>query len=141
LADHIAWHYEVDNMDYMAVQELALGQESLAAADAEQAILHFREAMQYRVDHPAALTGLARALILQHDLEGAVIVAERAVQVTGRAQAEQLAVLAEAYAAAGEPDQAVEAAEEALDVLRRPEQAALGDSIRIRLEAYRSLRR
>ncbi len=136
LVDHVAWHYEIQDMEYLAAQELARGHERLVEADPDQAIVHFREAMQYRIDHPDALAGLARALILQGEFEAAVLVAERGADVTGRLRAPQLAVLAEAYAKAGD-GRALETAERALELLELPEQAALGDSIRARLETYR----
>lgn len=137
LIAHAKWQYEVENMEYMAVHELAKGQEYLAAGDAEPAIRHFREAMQYRADHPEALTGLARALIMLEDFEAAVLVAERGVQVTARTQSAQLAVLAEAYAGAGDSNRAIQSAEEALKVLG-PSEEALGESIRRSLESYRT---
>ena len=140
LVEHVAWHYEIQDMAYMADQEMRMGTQALAEGDPDQAILHFREVMQYMVDHPGALSGLARSLLLQQEYSAAVIVAERAVQVTRRGRAAQLAVLAEAYAAAGDA-RALAVAEEALDLIALPGQAALGDSIRARLPAYREINR
>ena len=140
LEEHVAWHYEVDDMDYLAAQELAKGHERLAAQDPDQAILHYQEAMQYRIDHPDALTGLVRALLQKGDYTSAVIVGERAVQVTERAGAAQLAALAEAYAGAQDA-RALATAQEALALLKLPEQAALADSINARLDDYRRIRR
>lgn len=138
LVADVAWHYEVDDMNYMAAQNLALGHESLSAGDAEQAVFHFREAMQYRADHPPALTGLARSFLMMEDFATAAVVAERAVQVTRAAEAEPLMVLSRAYAREGDTERAVRTAEAALAVVRRPEQAALGDSIRALLESFRA---
>ena len=137
LVADVAWQYEVENMEYMAGQELARGKASLAAGDPAQAIRHFRDVMQYRVDHPEALTGLAQALLLQDDPASAAIVAERAVQVTEAREAAALAIMAEAYARQGD-GRAIDVAEAALRVLRQPEQAALADSLRARLERYRA---
>jgi tetratricopeptide (TPR) repeat protein/mono/diheme cytochrome c family protein len=104
------------------------------------AIRHFRQALQPG-ESPAVLAALASMLATVRE-EGlrdpvqAVRYAERAVALTGRQDAGSLEVLATAYAAAGDFDRAITAAEAAL-VLAPPDAGALRD----RLEQYRQGRR
>lgn len=131
-----AWQNETEDMAYMAAQEFAAGARSLSEGDADQALFHFRESMQYRLDHPGSLTGLARAFLLKDDAASAVLVAERGVEVTNGRDPSVLAVLAEAYAASGD-ERAGSIADAAIELAERVGNRALADSVRSNLARYR----
>ncbi len=130
------WQAETEDMTYLAAQAVALGTRSLEERDADQAIFHFREALQYRLDSAAALKGLTRAFMLGGDFESARTVAERAVEVTEGRDPQILYLLAEAYTAV-QDDRALAAGESALRLARRLGRGALADSIEVRLAVFR----
>ncbi|MBI3402489.1 MAG: tetratricopeptide repeat protein [Acidobacteria bacterium] len=104
-----------------------------------EAIGSFREAVRLKPDWIPAVTSLAWLLATApdaalHDANQAVRLAERAVALSGRKDARALDVLAAAYAAAGEFDRAVAAAQAALGLKPADPDAA---AIRRRQELYR----
>jgi Flp pilus assembly protein TadD len=119
-----------------------LGQVLVEAGQPDQALQHFRQAAQLQPGWALPLKRLGWVLATHldataHQQQEAIRVARNAVQLTGHQDAEALDVLAAAYATAGQFDQAVTTAEEALAL---PSIAASGDlveSIRQRLELYR----
>jgi hypothetical protein len=135
-----AWQNETEDMAYMAAQQFGRGSESLTAGDPDQAIFHFREVMQYQLDHPGALSGLTRAFLMKGDAESAQVVGERAAQVSGGSDPVVLSLLAQAYAAL-QDGRALSVAERALRLAKGQGRTALADSIQARLPAYRAIPR
>jgi tetratricopeptide (TPR) repeat protein len=74
------------------------------------------------------------------DPDRAISLAHRACELTGNQSIPDLDTLAVAYAAAGQFDAAVAAAQKAIDLARSTGQAELGKEIEARLELYRSRR-
>lgn len=124
-----AWHEEVHDMTYMAERSFLLGQQRFATGDFEAAVTAFQDVLQYRTDHPAALTGLGRAFLAMGDGESARLAGERAVTLAGGASS--LFLLAEAYGVLGDP-RAEQVARAALSQARAESAPALADSIRSR---------
>ncbi len=135
-----AWQNETEDMAYMARQEFREGRRALTTGDADQAIFHFRETMQYQLDHPGALSGLTQAFLLKGDLDSARLVGERAVEVTQGNDAAALSALAEAYSGLRD-GRALGIGERALRVARQSGALLLADSIAARLPAYREIPR
>lgn len=104
-----------------------------------EAVGHFQQAVRLKPDGAPALTSLAWILATTpeetlRDGNQAVSLAERAVDLTDRREAEALDVLAAAYAAAGLFDRAVESSQEAM---RLDPPGPLAAAIRERQELYR----
>ncbi len=108
----------------------------------DEALMHYRKAIGLKPDYVAALNETARILAThpdpaRRDGKQAVILAERASELTGRGDVTVLEILAMAYACAGQPDKAVAAAEEALRLASESGRDELAGQIREKLEAYR----
>ncbi|MBI4540820.1 MAG: hypothetical protein HY704_15060 [Gemmatimonadetes bacterium] len=130
------WKGHADDAVYLAHREHALGDSALDAGDVDRAIAHYREALRYRTD-AAVHSALGRALAMQGEVAKAREHLEEAVRLTDRKDPVALDGLAAVYAAAGEMDQAVLVAEEALAIAAGAGAQALADQIRKRLELYR----
>ena len=107
-----------------------------------EAISEFREAVRLKPDWAPAVASLAWLLATAPDAalreaNQAIVLAERAADLTGRKDASVLDVLASAYAAANQFDRAIAASQEAL-ALNPPE--PLAAAIRQRQEKYRQHR-
>jgi tetratricopeptide (TPR) repeat protein len=127
------------------------------------AVEHYYKALQYAPDDIFCLVHLARILARRSESEGgpasakrsegglattqdstvrnpteAVALASRACRLTGFKQIEPLDTLAVAYAAAGMLDEAVDAAEKALQLAVSTGQTNLAEQIRTRLRSYKS---
>ena len=131
--------------------ELADAHNNLAYALSEQglkqeALAHYEQALRIQPDYVLAQVNLARFLATDEsagaaDRARAVALAERACQLTANANAGYLDTLAVAYAAANRFDDAVRAAQSALQVARAAQQAQLAGQIESRLQWYREHRR
>jgi tetratricopeptide (TPR) repeat protein len=120
---------------------------SLASAlasrgDTAAALGHYRRALSLDPDLPGALVDLAWILATTERTEirspaEAVMLAQRAVTVTGRRSPTALDTLAVAYAAEKDFGRARAAAEEALSLAEHSGSPELADQIRARLEGYR----
>jgi tetratricopeptide (TPR) repeat protein/mono/diheme cytochrome c family protein len=113
-----------------------------SAGQLDEALTHYRRALELRPDHAAALVDLAwiRATSTRPDVrapEEAVRLAERVADLSGYQNATVLDTLAVAYYSAGRIDQAIRAAELALDLASGPGNEELAGSIRKRLEALK----
>ena len=107
----------------------------------EEAIVHYRLALDTDPDLPAALTDLAWILATTErpDLRApdeAVRLAERIAEQTGYRDATILDTLAAAYFSAGWTGRAVETARAALQTARASGEETLATRIRERLEFY-----
>jgi arylsulfatase A-like enzyme/tetratricopeptide (TPR) repeat protein len=116
-----------------------LGRALARAGRSEEALSHLAAATELRPDWHPPRSELAWMLATHPDPEvrapgRAVQLAERSVELTGSRDVRALDVLAAAYAAAGEFDLAVRAAEAALE-LAEPK---VREAIRARLQLYRS---
>jgi tetratricopeptide (TPR) repeat protein len=103
------------------------------------AIAELRQALTLRPDWPAAMADLAWLLATTsqtplRDPRQAIGLAERIVAMTGQRDAAALDVLAAAYAAAGDFERAIQAAELALPLATS---ATAGEAIRGRIALYR----
>jgi spermidine synthase len=108
----------------------------------DEAIYHFRRALQAEPNYLAPLDSMAHILATHPDPNmrtagEAVRLAERAAKLTGHRNAAILNTLAEAYAAAGRFDKAITVAEAALALASNQQNENLVDKIRHRLELYR----
>jgi spermidine synthase len=118
----------------------ALGSALIATGQLGEGLTHLREAVRLRPDWPVALNDTAWILAtfgayLQPD--EAVRLAERANELTEDPDANMLDTLAAAYAAAGRFEQAVAAAQAALDRAAAGGDPLLEQEIAVRLESYR----
>lgn len=125
--------------------EVALGRALLGSGRPAEAVAAFRRAVALAPDDPEALGRLAGTLAAhpRRDLRvpgEAVALAERLAEGFSFAEPRSLDVLGAAYAAAGRFDEAVRAAERALDLASRAGDAALAAEVRARLSLYRSRR-
>jgi tetratricopeptide (TPR) repeat protein len=116
------------------------------------AVEHYYKALQYAPDDVYCLIHLARILASRSESEGglattednivrnpteAVLLALKACRLTGFKQIEPLDTLSVAYAAAGMRDEAVDAAEKALQLAVSTGQNQAADQIRARLRSYK----
>jgi Tfp pilus assembly protein PilF/mono/diheme cytochrome c family protein len=106
------------------------------------ALAHYRKALTLQPDWPPVLTELGWLLAVHTDATvrdpaRAVSLAARAVMLTNRQDPGSLDVLAAAYAAAGQFDQAVTTAQTAVELLRARSSAAAAAEVSERLELYR----
>jgi len=109
----------------------------------KEALVHWDEALEIRPDMVSALNNMAW-LKAVHEKEPfynpneAVRLAEQAVELTEHKQPGLLDTLSVAYAAAGRFDEAVEAAEEAIELAQSLEQEKLAEEIKKHLELYKA---
>ena len=92
-------------------------------------------------DNPAGLTGLARVLAgrpnaAAGDAEQAILLAERAVQLTGESDPAALDALARAYAASGRFEEAIATAANALESAAALGMTELETGVRARLQLF-----
>ncbi len=119
-----------------------LGRALVSTNKYDEALKHFREAMRLRPDWPAPLEAIARILVTrsepeERDVSQAIELGERAAALSRYQDAKVLDTLAEAYAAAGRFDRAVETAQAALALATARRVDKLADHIRNRLEFYK----
>jgi Flp pilus assembly protein TadD len=108
----------------------------------DEAVTQYRRALQLKPDLPEGLVDLAWILATtdRPDLRApdeAIRLAERVADLTRHQDATVLYTLAVAYAAAGRPEQAIMAAQAALDLASSAGRDELADRIRKRLELYK----
>ena len=108
----------------------------------EEAVLHYRRALEQGPDYIPALVGLASILATAEDEklrdgEGAVALADKACQSTGYTDPAALAVLAMAHAETRQFERAVHVAEHALPLARRAGNQSLAGLLEQEMERYR----
>jgi Flp pilus assembly protein TadD len=119
-----------------------LGNTLLATGRLDEAITYYRQALHFKPDWPLPLNNIARILITQPDPkkrnpDEAVKAAERAAELTKHGDATILETLAAAYAAAGRFNEAVTAAQAAMELASAAQNKELSNRIRRQLELYR----
>lgn len=117
-----SWRWHKMEMEGRAYAERVLADSLLETGDTRGALSHYRESLLYLAENPQVLGPMAHILLTQGDAESARIVAERAVDLTGRRDPRVLVTLAEAYAKQGAAERALDAAR---DAKKRAE--AMGD--------------
>ena len=132
-----AWKHESEDMAYMAHSEFMQGQSFVEAGDLDTATRHFQEALQYRADHVGALVGLSRIFAAKGDAQSAMLIARQGVMMSNGQDPHALDALAGALATLGRADEAVEAAQDALQLAQRRGDDALADSLGVRIRRYR----
>jgi tetratricopeptide (TPR) repeat protein len=115
----------------------------LHVGKAQDAVGHYGQAIRIKPDFADAHNNLAWLLATHAPTEGgdavrAVDLAQRACELTGNRRAGYLDTLAAAYAAAGRFNEAVVAAQKAIDLARAGGQPKLAGEYEARLELYRS---
>ena len=120
----------------------ALGNVLAAAGRSAEALAQFRAAIETKPGWVPPLNAAAWLLATCADdavrkEREAVTLAERAAELTAHREAAILDTLAAAYASAGQFEQAVSTAEQALEVARTGQSAGLGREIGQRLALYR----
>jgi len=110
-----------------------------------QLINHWRSALRCRSDWPEALRNLAWTFATSEDAQfrdgpEAVVLAERAWELTGRSDPMASDALAAAYAEVGRFDKAVTTIEKALELLSPVDNPDLHAQLQIRLKLYKSER-
>jgi tetratricopeptide (TPR) repeat protein len=118
-------------------QHYGIGRALASQGKFDEAIGHYREAIQLRSDDARVLIAMARAFASKGDLDGANLIADRAIQLGGQDDPVVLDGLAAVYAAAGDTDRAVNAAEQAIRLASSTGDDQLADEIRQNLERYR----
>lgn len=108
-----------------------------------EALTHLRLARQFKPDWPLVLNELAWRLAIGprvdlRDGPAAVLLAERACQLTGHQQPQYIGTLAAAYAEAGQFPDAIAAAESARDLARANGQEEIARRNEQLLELYRA---
>lgn len=111
--------------------------------DAEGAIEQYQQALGLRRIYPEAMIGLARALASKpnaapEDVARALALAQQLCRMTGNREPHSLDALGMALAAAGRFDEAIAAAQQALDLARGMKPAQPANEIQQRLELYRA---
>lgn len=119
-----------------------LGKALAMKGQPDEALKHFREAFRLKPNWPAPLNHMAQILATHpdpkiRDSSEAIVLAERAAQLTEYQNASVLDTLAAAYAAAGRFEQAVTTAEAALELASAAKADELVISIRKQLQLYR----
>jgi len=109
----------------------------------QEAIAQYEKVLKLNPDFVRAYYGLARFLATLPPAQGgdsgrAIRVAQRACQLTTNQSAVCADTLATAYAAAGRTNEAITAAETAIDLARSAGQTQLVGQIELRLELYRA---
>ncbi len=118
-----------------------LGLNSLQLGRPQEAMDHWEEALRIRADYPDAQNNLAWFLATRAESGNpvrAVMLAERACELTHNRKPDFLDTLAVAYAAAGRFDDAVATAQRAVFLARSNGNAELAGEIETRLQLYRS---
>ncbi len=141
LVRDLAWKDEIEEINYVARQEYLVGNQLSAEGRFSEAAAHYREALRLRSDDAKVYTGLAGALLELGELDGAVLIAERAAQLTDHRDPHALDRLAAAYAATGRTELAVQMAERALSLASDAAMHELAETIRQRLEQYKQTKR
>lgn len=121
--------------------KLRLGQILAKSGQDSEALFHFEELLMRNDRQPEALAETARLLATAQDPAvrnpvRAVVLAEQACRLTDRREIAPLRVLAMAYAARRRPAQAVQTAEQALDLARKSGSAEQIAEIQKELEGY-----
>lgn len=129
--------YSEEIADYRAAQDYQLGIRLAEQGELSEAADHYRAALRNRPEDTNVLVGLASVLIELADSDGAVLVGERAAQLTERNDPNVMSVLAAAYAAAGRMADAVSAAERGRVLAEAAGLADLADELRLRVERYK----
>jgi cytochrome c-type biogenesis protein CcmH/NrfG len=120
-----------------------LGNALLQSGQIETAVAHYEQAVRIDPDYPEALDKLAWLLATHSPAESgdpirAVALAERVCMLTSNRVASYLDTLAAAYAATGRFDDAVSAAQKAIQLAESATQTQLVSRIEMRLELYRA---
>jgi len=107
-----------------------------------EAIWQYEQTLRIKSDYVEAQNNLAWLLATLAPAEGgdpvrAVTLAERACELTGKRGATYLDTLASAYAAAGRFNEAINTADEAIELARNNGQSQLVEEIKARLQMYR----
>jgi tetratricopeptide (TPR) repeat protein len=137
LTRDLAWKYRVQETDYAAWQVYLRGNVLAAEGRHDEAATRYREALGLRSDDPRVYTALAGAMLSLGEHEGAVLVAERAAQMTEQRDPVVLDRLAAAYAAAGRFDEAARTAERGANAASAAGLEDLAVDLRERADRYR----
>jgi len=118
-----------------------LGNSFLREHEVDQAVAMYRKALEREADSLAALIGLAMALLQTpgrgpQDIAEAVALAEQACHLTNQKSFPALILLADAYAAAGRPQQAGSVAQKALRLAEQMGNPQLARTAHALLEQY-----
>lgn len=136
LVRDLAWKDEVSEINYVARKEYLRGNLLSSQGRFGEAAAHYREALKLRSDDAKVYTGLVRALLALGEPDGAVLIAERAAQLTDNRDPHVLDQLATAYHAVGRTGRAVQVARRALTLAVKAGKDDLAEAIRQRLEQY-----
>ena len=122
-----------------------IGQTLIRQGQAKEAVSYYRRALELRGDWPEVLNNLAWILATCEDAEvrdgaQAVRLAERACDLTDYEFSAMLDTLGAAYAEAGQFDQAVQTAQNALQLALATKNAVRAKNIQNRLELYKANR-
>lgn len=136
LVRDLAWKDEVSEINYVARKEYLRGNLLSSQGRFGEAAAHYREALKLRSDDAKVYMGLVRALLALGEPDGAVLIAERAAQLTDNRDPHVLDQLATAYHAVGRTGRAVQVARRALTLAVKAGKDDLAEAIRQRLEQY-----
>jgi tetratricopeptide (TPR) repeat protein len=119
-----------------------LGFALVLAGKAQEAMVHLEQALRINPDYPMACYNLARLKATLPPTQGgdpvrAVSLARRACELTGYQSPAFVDTLAQAHAAAGQFEDAVAAAQKAVELARAVGQPELAERIEARLQRYR----
>lgn len=113
-----------------------------AKGELDEAISQYRKALQLKPNYLLSLNALARILITHpnpemRNADEAVLLAERAAKLTRHQNPVTLEILAAAYAATGQFDQAVTTVQQAITLTSTANNAEFSERLRNRLELYK----
>ncbi|HVM61484.1 MAG TPA: tetratricopeptide repeat protein [Verrucomicrobiae bacterium] len=119
-----------------------LGIALMHAGNAQEAMRHLEQAVRINPDYPTACHNLARLQATLPPAQGgdpvrAVSLARHACELTGYQSPAFVDTLAQAYAATGQFEDAVAAAQKAVELARAAGQPGLAEKIEARLQFYR----
>ena len=115
-----------------AWREHVAGREAAEAGDLKKALAHFQASLRAR-ESPQVMVSMVDVVLWLNDSTGAMLIAERAAQITGYRDATVLDWLAKAYAAGGDTRRAVEILRHAVELARQAGDRALATRLEQRL--------
>ena len=111
-----------------------------ALGHTDEAVKHFRQALQYEPGHRLANFHIGRHLVTSGKIEEAIVHFEKTLSIADERTSGFLYALADAYVRAGRNDTAIEYARQALAVAEAMGQTEMAAAIRGDLQALRAAR-
>lgn len=136
LIRNLAWKYEREAAEYFAWKEYTLGLEAAEAGNLQAALSHYQASLRNR-ENPKVLVAMVDVVLGMDRPSSAILIAERAAELTQSRNVAVLDRLASAYAAGGRADRAEAVLERAVKLAAKAGEDDLLAELRQRLEQLR----